>query len=99
MVTFRLSMAPITLLSAGALGVLLFRILLVLRLKAFFSRTETKIDDIFIDAVEGHIALWFFLAGLASAAEASPLPQGHQLLVQKFVVAGFFISVTLSVSR
>lgn len=75
------------------------RTVLMRRLKAFFAETETKLDDLFLEAIEPRVPFWFLLAGVAAAAQASPLAENYQALAHKLVVAGFFVSVTMAVSQ
>ena len=54
----------------------LFRNFFVHRMTLLSQRTKTRVDDLIIHAVRGHIPFWFLLAGLALAGRRAPLPDG-----------------------
>jgi len=92
-------LAPAALLLAATLGGYGVKAVVVRRLRALFEKTETRLDDLLLEALGRHLPLWFVLAGLAAATQAAPLAAAHQSLIQRVVVAGFFVSVTLALSK
>ncbi|MBI4248274.1 MAG: mechanosensitive ion channel, partial [Elusimicrobia bacterium] len=77
----------------------LAKFLLLKRLKSWAERTRSGLDDLLLDAVSRHLLLWFMLGAASAAAQVSPLADNRQAIIHKIVVIGFFISVTLAVSK
>lgn len=96
---FRPWAAPAAILFIAALVGTLTQRLLLRRAKRLFERTKSELDDLVLEAVRRHGSLWFALAGLSAAAHVSPLSGNHQALIHRIVIACFFISLTLSVSK
>ncbi|MBI4376622.1 MAG: mechanosensitive ion channel family protein [Elusimicrobia bacterium] len=76
----------------------LTRVVVITRLRRIFEMTESRLDDIVLDALGAHVPLWFILGGFSAALEAAPFTENLRALAQKFVVIGFVVSITLALS-
>ncbi|HET6201443.1 MAG TPA: mechanosensitive ion channel family protein [Planctomycetota bacterium] len=92
-------LAPLGILVGATLAGTVVKAILLRRLRVFFARTETRLDDLLLDALARHLPLWFLLAGIGAGVQASPLPLNHQDLIHKVLRGGFILSVTLALSR
>ncbi|MGH7151472.1 MAG: mechanosensitive ion channel family protein, partial [Planctomycetota bacterium] len=90
---------PVGIVAAAALGGYVVKALLLRRLGALFAKTETRLDDLLLTAIQRPLPLWFLLAGIATAARTAPLSGDHQGLVRDLVRVAFLVSVTLALSR
>jgi small-conductance mechanosensitive channel len=69
------------------------------RLKAFFAKTETVLDDLILKALRGHVLLWIVLGGLVLAAQLAPLTPSNHKLLYRVTLTFFFVSLTFLAAR
>ena len=70
------------------------------RLKKITQKTDWRGDDVFFDAIESHIVLWFFLVSLNIASSSIPFLNDEYLgYLSKIIVAAIILSVTLAASK
>ncbi len=79
---------------------LFMRFVLIFRLERIFSRTRTRLDDLFLNAVKPHFLLWFLLLGIywAFPAVQQQLPARVLDMSGKAILILFLISVSFAVS-
>jgi small-conductance mechanosensitive channel len=92
-------LGPVAIVAGAALGGYVVKALLLRRLRALFAKTETRLDDLLINAIQRPLLLWFVLAGIAAAARTAPLPEHHRDLLRDGVRVAFLVSVTLALAR
>lgn len=68
-------------------------------LKRWAERTETKLDDIIINALKNPIILWFLLAGIYGALNFISIPENILQYVEKGILALIIFSVTLTLAN
>ena len=68
-------------------------------LKRWVERTETKIDDIIINAIKNPIIIWFLLAGIYGALTFVSIPSDILEYVEKGVLALIIFSITLTLAN
>jgi len=68
-------------------------------LKRWAERTETKIDDIIINAIKNPIIIWFLLAGIYGALTFVSIPSDILEYVEKGVLALIIFSITLTLAN
>ncbi|HKB15965.1 MAG TPA: mechanosensitive ion channel family protein, partial [Planctomycetota bacterium] len=90
---------PVGIVVAAALGGFLVKAILLRRLRALFAKTQTRLDDLLINAIQRPLLLWFVLAGIAIAARTAPLSPDHRDLLRDGVRVAFLASVTLALAR
>jgi small-conductance mechanosensitive channel len=71
-----------------------FRTILFRYLTRLCAKTETRLDDILIEASRLHVLIWAFLLGIFFAAKVAPLDQQTTLIVHKVLSSVFLLSVT-----
>ena len=70
------------------------------RLKQITQKTNWKGDDVFFEAIESHIVLWFFLLSLNIASTSIPfLSDVYLAYLSKIIVAVLILSMTLAASK
>jgi small-conductance mechanosensitive channel len=88
-------MAAGALLGALALGYLI-RSVVIGRIAALVSRTETAFDDVLLAATRRQIPFWFFLGGLVVAARLAPLSERALLVVDRISSVGLILSLCVA---
>jgi small-conductance mechanosensitive channel len=68
-------------------------------LKRWAERTETKIDDVIINAIKNPIIIWFLLAGIYGALTFISIPSNILEYVEKGVLALIIFSITLTLAN
>jgi len=68
-------------------------------LKRWAERTETKIDDVIINAIKNPIIIWFLLAGIYGALTFISIPPNILEYVEKGVLALIIFSITLTLAN
>ncbi len=68
-------------------------------LKRWAERTETKIDDVVINAVKNPIIIWFLLAGIYGALDFVSIPANILQYVEKGILALIIFSITLTLAN
>ena len=68
-------------------------------LKRWAERTETKIDDVIINAIKNPIIIWFLLAGIYGALTFVSIPSNTLEYVEKGVLALIIFSITLTLAN
>lgn len=81
-------------LAALVLGLAVRRIV-VSRLSHLASNTSSKADDALIESLHGPLPLWFVLGGIYFAQRLIPLSARASQTLEKFLLAGVILSVTL----
>ena len=89
------------LMAAGALmGALvlgyLARSVVIGRIAALVSRTETDFDDVLLAATRRQVPFWFFLGGLVVAARLAPLSERALLVVDRISSVGLVLSLCVA---
>jgi|TARA_B110000467_G_C18336044_1_gene497865 small-conductance mechanosensitive channel len=70
------------------------------RLKKMTQKTDWRGDDVFFEAIESHIVLWFFLISLNIASSSiSFLSDEYLGYLSKIIVAVIILSVTIAASK
>ena len=70
------------------------------RLKKMTQKTDWRGDDVFFEAIESHIVLWFFLISLNIASTSIPfLSEEYLGYLSKIIVAVIILSVTIAASK
>ena len=70
------------------------------RIKKLTEKTEWKGDDVFFEAIESHIVLWFFLVALNIASTDIPfLNTDYQSYLSKIIISILILSITLAASK
>lgn len=92
------------LMAGGVLGLALLsgfivRTALFSLLKTWFEKTETKMDDIILDASKFHVLFWFFLIGLHYALLPLHFPDRAVAALHRGLVVAWGISLTLWASK
>ncbi len=90
-------MAVVVLLISAGIGYAVRQIFIYL-LKRWAEKTETKIDDIIINAIKNPIVLWFLLGGIYGALSIVSLPENIMQYVEKGLLAIIILSVTLALA-
>lgn len=76
------------------------RFVVVRHLRKVVEASETRLDDLVLDAAPRYVPAWFFLAGLRGAVELAPsLTDGQILVFHRLVVIGFILSITAAMTR
>jgi small-conductance mechanosensitive channel len=68
-------------------------------LKRWAERTETKIDDVIINAIKNPIIIWFLLAGIYGALTFISIPSNILEYVEKGVLALIIFSISLTLAN
>jgi len=91
-------LAALVLLVSVVIG-LTIRQVLKYFLKKWAERTETKIDDIIINAVKNPIIIWFLLAGIYGALNFVSIPENILQYVETGILALIIFSITLTLAN
>ncbi|MEM4211711.1 MAG: mechanosensitive ion channel family protein [Nitrososphaerota archaeon] len=67
-------------------------------LKKWAERTETKLDDVIINAVKNPIIIWFLLAGIYSALNFVMIPESVLQYIEKGILALIIFSITFTLA-
>jgi small-conductance mechanosensitive channel len=73
----------------------IIRKIIVLRLHRWSQKTATKLDDIFISAIETPMLIWFVILGLYIGSGVSKLPENIVDIVHKILLVLIIFSVTV----
>ena len=88
---------PLTTILLGIIFGWIFKRFVHQRLKKITQKTDWKGDDVFFEAIESHIVLWFFLISLNIASTSIPfLSEEYLGYLSKIIVAVIILSVTFS---
>ena len=91
---------PLTTILLGIIFGWIFKRFVHQRLKKITQKTDWKGDDVFFEAIESHIVLWFFLISLNIASTSIPfLSEEYLGYLSKIIVAVIILSVTLAASK
>lgn len=77
----------------------LFKKIVHIRLAKLAKRTAFKTDDVFVEAIESQIIIWFILAGLFWIAKNSVVVQPYSEHLIKLVLVALIISITYAMSK
>jgi len=83
---------------AVALGAVV-RFVLFRLLRRLFEKTETRLDDILLDASGVHVVFWFFLAGVRAGAGFFALSAPHLKTLNRVLIVCWGVSLTLWAAR
>jgi small-conductance mechanosensitive channel len=89
-----ISVLAITLSTGWIAKGLLFR-----ALRRWTSRTETRADDVLIQAFSGPFMIWILMLGLFLAAQSSALPERVTSLISKGLLILWIVSLTIVAAR
>src|SRR5262245_61808382 len=92
--SLKLWIEPAIVLAVAVLVGYLFRNFFVHRMAVLSKRTKTEVDDLIVEAIQGHIPFWFVLAGFALAVRRSPLDPQNHAVVDKVALALLVLSVS-----
>jgi len=95
-------MKPAAVLAVAVVLGYLFRNFFVHRMTLLSQRTKTRVDDLIIQAVRGHIPFWFLLAGLALAGRRAPLSEENLVYVHYLdegLTDALILSLTLVIAN
>ncbi|MFN0207651.1 MAG: mechanosensitive ion channel family protein [Planctomycetota bacterium] len=73
--------------------------IVVKKLEAFFAKTTTDLDDLFLAAIRRHLPIWSILAGIVISLRFAPIDAEHHFLAERFAIVGFWISLTFAVAN
>jgi small-conductance mechanosensitive channel len=88
---------PIAVILAFVMSGYIARYILERYLASWAKKTETKLDDIIIQAIRMPLLLWFLLAGIWIALEYVKLPAAWNFYVDKGMLALIIFSVAVAV--
>lgn len=89
---------PVAIAAAVAAVLLLVRGILFRLVHKWAEKTETTIDDIFLDAFRGPTVYWCLAAGLYFGAEVSDLSKRHVFYFSKAIQILVILSVTIALA-
>lgn len=90
---------PVAVLLVSALAGYLLETRLPRLFKQAFRLAQAGTHEALLATMGGFLEFWVILAAAAAAIQISPLSPQHQTLACKLIVAGFFVSITLALSR
>ena len=97
---FILYAIPLTTVGLGLVMGWIFKRFIHHRIKKLTEKTEWKGDDVFFEAIESHIVLWFFLVALNIASTDIPfLNTDYQSYLSKIIISILILSITLAASK
>ncbi len=90
---------PIAIILAFLIAGYIARYILERYLSKWAEKTETKLDDIVIEAIRTPLVLWFLLAGIWVALQYIQLPESWSYYVNKGVLALIILSISFTVAK
>jgi len=89
----------LAILLTGAVLGWLAKTLLFRHLRRLSRRTPTRTDDVLLDTTRGFWLPVIFLAAMLPAVRFAPIVPDHRFVVERVVIAGVLLLVTLAASR